>query len=170
MTQFEHQPATHTVRGFLAVALLAATGAALAQGGQVIQGAPDSGIRLGKSVGQKPTHVCIDFTSHAAWSLFYSTADTTCAKPGMERIALAEFASPAIRGKLRQRVLMDAFAGYDVPAQINGYLKLVPGGPIALTWDGGMAIQATDYSDAEKRHAVYIKDPAAYEKQAGFKR
>ena len=51
--------------------LMLAVGLAWAQHGQVVQGAPDPGIRLGKSAGGAPTHVCIDSTSSPAWTLMY---------------------------------------------------------------------------------------------------
>lgn len=134
--------------------------------GQVIQGAPDSGVRLGKPGGAEPTHVCIDTRSSPAWTLMVATAEAGCAKKGMERVALSEFGSPAVRQRLRTRVLRDALPGHDALRQIGLYLKQMPGAPIGLTWDGGMAITATDYRAADLRHAQYIKDPQAYIKAA----
>lgn len=140
--------------------LMLAAGLAWAQSGQVVQGAPDPGIRLGKSAGGAPTHVCIDFTSSPAWTLMYATADAGCAKKDMERVTVKDFASPATHQRLRKRVLRDAMAGsgQDALKQIGAFMLQMPGAPIGLTWDGGMAITAGDYDAAEKRHAVYLKE------------
>lgn len=144
----------------LVAGAMACTGAAWAQGGQVVQGAPDPGIRLGKPAGGAPTHVCIDTTSSPAWTLMYATADTGCAKKDMERVTVKDFASPALRQRLRTRVLRDAMAGsgQDALKQIGAFVLQMPGAPIGLTWDGGMAITHTDYMAAEKRHAAYLKE------------
>ncbi len=160
MPAFHNEPKHAWARAALAAALMVAAGAASAQGGQVVQGAPDPGIRLGKSGTAAPTHVCIDSTSSPAWTLMYATADAGCSKKEMERVTVKDFQSSAVRSRLRARVLRDAMAGtgQDALTQIGAFLVRMPGAPIGLTWDGGMAITYNDYNAAEKRHAAYLKD------------
>ena len=113
MPAFHNEPKHAWARAALAAALMVAAGAASAQGGQVVQGAPDPGIRLGKSGTAAPTHVCIDSTSSPAWTLMYATADAGCSKKEMERVTVKDFQSSAVRSRLRARVGLD----WDTPVQ-----------------------------------------------------
>lgn len=119
----------------------------------VIQGAPDSGLRL-RGSGSGASQVCVDTTSSPAWTLLYSTTDASCAEPSMERDPLAEFPSTKLRRMLRARIIDDAFPDFDVLEQIAAFVRRYPSQPVGLTFDGGMAITATDYRAAEQRYAA----------------
>lgn len=144
--------ATHVPRCCaLALACSLAVIARPAAARDVVQGAPDSGIRLGRTTAAPAIHVCIDSASSQAWTLLYSTADAKCAEPRMQRVPLAGFPDAATRRALRARILQDAFPDMDVLEQVKAWVAKFPAQPLGLTWDGGMAVTATDYSAAERR-------------------
>ena len=127
---------------------------------------PESGVRIGPRpapAGASSTVLCVD-RGEAAWVLVYGLpardATAPCAQPAMQRVAARDAAALARRLKTWQV--------HDIAPEAQAALRVVtlavqqPAVPVGLTWDGGMAITATDYSDAERRLAAYRADPKGY--------
>ena len=49
-----------------------------------------------------------------------------------------------------------------VASRVLALARQQPGMPVGLTWDGGMAVTAGDYTAAERRLETYRADPAGY--------
>lgn len=156
---------TISMAGLLLAAAMALPASA---GVQAVNGAPDPGLRIGDpSAGVRVTHVCVDTASSPAWVLSYGLTDGSapCARADLRKLSLAQYTGAAFRGEMQAWMKHQAYPDMDVLAQIAEFIAQMPGAPIGLTWDGGMAITANDYDAAEKRHAQYLADPERFARE-----
>jgi len=65
---------------------------------------------------------------------------------------------------VRGRIAKDDYPGSGVVSGIVALLDKYPGGPIGLTWNGGVAITYNDYQHAKKTYQKYLADPSEYER------
>lgn len=63
---------------------------------------------------------------------------------------------------LHARIIHDEYAQSGVETLVREFLEQVPGAPLALTWNGGVAFTAADFRAAEQRYQQYLADPSAY--------
>lgn len=128
---------------------------------------PKQSLRIGRSdantQGNAVTAICVD-QAQPAWTLIYGVLPQDkarpCARGDMKRVKQGDF--PALQRRLRDGLLHEVQPESDVAARVMALARQQPGMPIGLTWDGGMAITATDYRAAEKRLAAYRADPQGY--------
>lgn len=128
---------------------------------------PHQPLRIGRSDANAAGHavvaICLD-TAQPAWTLLYGVlpqdAGRACAHPDMTRVQRAGFT--ALQRRLRGWLVHEAQPDADVAARVVALVQQQPGMPVGLTWDGGMAVTATDYTDAERRLAAYRADPHGY--------
>lgn len=149
--------------------LLLASPLAMAQKVDVLP-LPDSGVRIGGEgpAGGRASHVCID-AAELAWLVLYSApavdAGLQCARPGMRRVPMKQFDTPATRAWLRGWLKHEIAPRMRVIDAVIEAVKRNPRAPIGLTFEGGMAITYSGYRAAEKRHAAWQADPAAYARE-----
>lgn len=107
--------------------------------------------------------ICVD-REQPAWTLIYGVlpqdATRPCARKEMKKIEAREF--PELQRNLRGWLLHEVQPEADVVARVLALARRQPGMPVGLTWDGGMAITANDYTAAERRLAAYRADPQGY--------
>ncbi len=145
---------------FVMVALLAASPA----GDSPL---PHQPLRIGRSdanaQGNAVAAICVD-QAQPAWTLLYGVlpqdAKRPCARADMERVAQRDF--PALQRRLHTWLLHEDQPEAHVAERVVELARQQPGLPVGLTWDGGMAITANDYTAAERRLAAYRADPQGY--------
>lgn len=107
--------------------------------------------------------ICVD-QGQPAWTLIYGVlpqdAARPCARKEMKKIEAREF--PELQRSLRGWLLHEFQPEADVIARVFALARQQPGMPVGLTWDGGMAITANDYTAAERRLVAYRADPRGY--------
>lgn len=155
---------THTYRATcLLMALLVPASACAVEEAAL----PHQPLRIGRgdanAAGHAVAAICLD-TAQPAWALLYGVlpqdAGRACAHPDMARVQRGEFA--ALQRRLRGWLVHESQPDADVAARVVALVQQQPGMPVGLTWDGGMAVTATDYTDAERRLAAYRADPRGY--------
>lgn len=67
--------------------------------------------------------------------------------------------------RLSRLVLRNDYPDIDLRAALLELLVRFPGNPIGITWNGGIAITANDYREAETRLRRFREDPARYERE-----
>ncbi|GAB2506743.1 hypothetical protein [Lysobacter humi (ex Lee et al. 2017)] len=108
-----------------------------------------------------PRRICIDDApAPVAW-VALTQVDATQACRGRV-IPLDDIAGARARRHLRRHVRHDASPARDALREILLLLPEMPGVPLGLTWDDGIAVTAGDYRHAERRLAAYLRDPQAY--------
>ena len=128
---------------------------------------PHQPLRLGCSdanaQGNAVVAICVD-RAQPAWTLLYGVLPQDdgrpCARADMERVKQRDF--PALQRRLHNGLLHEEQPEAGVAARVVELARQQPGMPVGLTWDGGMAITANDYSAAERRLAAYRADPQGY--------
>ena len=131
---------------------------------------PHQPLRLGRSdanaQGNAVVAICVD-RAQPAWTLLYGVlpqdGGRPCARADMERVKQRDF--PALQRRLHNGLLHEEQPEAGVAARVVELARQQPGMPVGLTWDGGMAITANDYSAAERRLAAYRANPARYAAQ-----
>ncbi len=131
---------------------------------------PQHSLRVGRSdantQGNAVTTICVD-QAQPAWTLLYGVlpqdAGTPCARADMQRVKRRDF--PALQRRLQAWLVHEDQPDTRVTARVIDLARQQPGMPVGLTWDGGMAITANDYSAAERRLAAYRANPARYAAQ-----
>jgi len=67
--------------------------------------------------------------------------------------------------RLVRLVLSNEYPDIDLRAALLELLVRHPGNPIGITWNGGIAITANDYREAEARLRRFREDPARHERE-----
>jgi hypothetical protein len=67
--------------------------------------------------------------------------------------------------RLSGLVLKNDYPDIDLRAALLELLIRFPGKPIGITWNGGIAITANDYREAETRLSRFREDPARHERE-----
>lgn len=128
---------------------------------------PHQPLRIGRMdenvQGNLVAAICVD-QEQPAWTLVYGVlpqdAARPCARKDMKKIEAREFGE--LQRNLRAWLLHEVQPEADVVARVLALARQQPGMPVGLTWDGGMAITANDYTAAERRLAAYRADPQGY--------
>ena len=107
--------------------------------------------------------ICVD-QLQPAWTLIYGVpardSNAPCARRGMHRVPNADI--NALPARLRSWMRHEVQPAADVATRAVALARQQPGLPVGLTWDGGMAITASDYRAAEQRLRAYEADPQGY--------
>lgn len=128
---------------------------------------PQQALRIGRSDANAQGHavvaICLD-QAQPAWTLLYAVlpqdAGRPCAHPDMQRVLRRDF--PALERRLRAWLVYEVQPEAGVASRVLALARQQPGMPVGLTWDGGMAVTAGDYTAAERRLETYRADPAGY--------
>lgn len=65
-------------------------------------------------------------------------------------------------------IAQDDYPGSQVRVGILELLERYPGVPFGLTWNGGVAFTFQDYQYARKTHELFVADPSALGRSAGY--
>ena len=128
---------------------------------------PHQPLRIGRgdanAQGNAVVAICVD-QAQPAWTLLYGVlpqdGKRPCARADMQRVAQRDF--PALQRRLHAWLLHEDQPEAGVAERVVALARQQPGMPVGLTWDGGMAITANDYTAAERRLAAYRADPQGY--------
>lgn len=113
--------------------------------------------------------ICVDDTQ-PAWILLYGLSHDdpdACAQPEMERVAVHEL--PGLRRRLQTWLIREEQRESRIVDRVLALVGGQPGIPMGLTWDGGLAVTANDYSAAARRLAAYQADPGGHATEQGHR-
>jgi tetratricopeptide (TPR) repeat protein len=65
---------------------------------------------------------------------------------------------------ITSRILKNEYPGSHLEKELITLLKVMPGVPIGLTWNGGIAFTGNDYEYANASYTEYVDNPAEYER------